>query len=48
MDLVQSSSNLGVIWGIGLKRASGEEMNSDMGPNISDIWGGRCGAGRNH
>ncbi len=39
MDLVQSCSNLGVIWGIGRKRASGEEVDFDLGPSISYIWG---------
>jgi hypothetical protein len=40
MDLVQSCGNLGIIWGIGRRRASGEEVNSDLGPSISYIWGG--------
>jgi hypothetical protein len=37
MDLVQSCGNLGVIWGIGRRRASGEEVDSDLGLSISYI-----------
>ncbi len=40
MDLVQSRSYGGVSWGIGWRRAGGEEMNSDLCPGVSDFWGG--------
>jgi hypothetical protein len=40
MDLVQSRSYGGVSWGIGWGRARGEEMDSDLGPGVSDFWGG--------
>ncbi len=35
MDFVQSCMNLRVIWGIGRKGATGEEVDSDLGLSIS-------------
>ncbi len=40
MDLFQSPSFEGVIWGIGCRRARGEEVDSDLGPGISYFWWG--------
>ncbi len=40
MDLVQSRSYGGVVWGIGSGRVGGEEVDFDLCPGISYFWGG--------
>jgi hypothetical protein len=39
MDLVQSRRNREVSWGIGRRRARGEEIDFDLGPGTSYFWG---------